>query len=276
MPTDQETTHPHEETQAKTKPKQALQEQEDPHMKKMLKTLENKEKVATDKVLKESLQWEICIIKQAIKQFPKIEQLYEAHKQTTLPLVLLKFEHDMHLEELMPQCPLEQLGGYHPLTHDEINGKSHLLNQPLWQLAYIQKHTATILEYANAPRYCKIDPTYCPIKRRYTWDAFEKILKFYPTRLNYPSLLGADRFCSSTYFISTLKYAIDMYDGAPDIVCRMLVKIAHLLLLIVDTFHKELPHNWPWEIMLEGNQALTFDLHKGPNRKQVMGLYARC
>ena len=67
-----------------------------------------------------------------------------------------------------------------------------------------------------------------------------------------------------------------MYDGAPDLACRMLVKIAHLLLLIVETFKKELPYNWPWEIMLEGNQALTFDLNKGPNRKQVMGLYARC
>ena len=67
-----------------------------------------------------------------------------------------------------------------------------------------------------------------------------------------------------------------MYDGAPGIAYRMLVKIAHLLLLIVDTFHKELPHNQPWEITLEGNQALTIDLNKGMNRKHVMGLYARC
>ena len=67
-----------------------------------------------------------------------------------------------------------------------------------------------------------------------------------------------------------------MYDGAPDLACKMLVKIAHLLLLIVETFKKELPNNWPWEIMLEGNQALMFDLNKGSNRKQVMGLYARC
>ena len=116
LPTNQETTHPQEQTQVETEPEPTLQEQEDPHTKNMLKTLEDKEKVAADKVHKESLQWEIRIIKQAIKQFPKIELLYEAHKQTTLPLVLLKFEHDMHLEELMPQCPLEQLGGYHPLT----------------------------------------------------------------------------------------------------------------------------------------------------------------
>ena len=80
---------------------------------------------------KESLQWEIQIIKQAIKHFPKIEILYETHKETTLPLVLLKFEHDMHVDELMLQSPLELLGDYQPLTQDEINGKAPLLNQPL-------------------------------------------------------------------------------------------------------------------------------------------------
>ena len=73
----------------------------------MLRNLEEHERNTTNKVLRESLQWEIKIIKQAIKQFPKIEQLYEAYKQTTLPLVLLKFEHDKNLEELMPQCSLE-------------------------------------------------------------------------------------------------------------------------------------------------------------------------
>ena len=144
-------------------------------------------------------------------------------KQTTLPLILLKFEHDRNLEELMPRCSLEQLGGYKLLTQEEINGRTPVLNQPLWRLAYIRKHTAAILEYANAPRYCTVDPTYCPTRRRYTWEAFERILKFYPNRLNYLALPGDDRFFSNAYFISTLKYAINMYDGAPDLACRVLV-----------------------------------------------------
>ena len=55
----------------------------------------------------------------------------------------------------------------------------------------------------------------------------------------------------------------------------MLVKIAHMLLLIVDTFNKELSHNCPWEIFLEGNQSLAFDLNQTPNRAQIMGIYAR-
>ena len=154
----------------------------------MLKNLEEQERNATYKVLRESLQWEIKIFKQAIKQFPKIEQLYEVHKQTTLPLILLKFEHDKNLEELMPQCSMEQLGGYKSLTQDKINGRDPLLNQRLWHQAYIQKNTIAIIEYANAPKYFIIDPTYYPIKHCYTWEVFENIKKFYPTRFNYPTL----------------------------------------------------------------------------------------
>ena len=72
-----------------------------------------------------------------MRKIPKIESLYEALKQTTLSLVLLKFEHDMHIDELMPQSPFELLGGYKPLTQDEINGKASLPNQHLWHQDYI-------------------------------------------------------------------------------------------------------------------------------------------
>ena len=94
----------------------------------MLKELEDEEVVTTNKVHKESLQWEIRIINQAMRQFPRIENLYETHKQTILPLVLLEFKYDMHVDELMPQSSLELLGGYKPLTQDEINGRTHFLN----------------------------------------------------------------------------------------------------------------------------------------------------
>ena len=73
----------------------------------MLVDLEGEEAVTIDKVRKESLQWKIIIIKQDMRYFPKIEILYEDHRKTTLLLLILKFEHDMHLEDLMPQCPLD-------------------------------------------------------------------------------------------------------------------------------------------------------------------------
>ena len=41
-----------------------------------------------------------------------------------------------------------------------------------------------MLEYANAPRAYEIDPTFCPVKRWYTWAQYELITKQYPEYLN--------------------------------------------------------------------------------------------
>ena len=103
VPMGHDIEQPQEEAHAEIGPKQQkFQEPQDLHTKEMLRNLEEQERNTKNKIFKESLQWEIKIIKQAINQVLKIEQLYEAHKQTTLPLVLLKFEHDRNLEELMP------------------------------------------------------------------------------------------------------------------------------------------------------------------------------
>ena len=66
------------------------------------------------------------------------------------------------MQELPPPCSLEEMGGYKPLSEDEINGGAPLLNQPLWQLSWMQQHTMAIIDYGNAPRQCKIDPTLFP------------------------------------------------------------------------------------------------------------------
>ena len=55
----------------------------------------------------------------------------------------------------------------------------------------------------------------------------------------------------------------------------MLVKIAHFLLLVVNTFTQRLPAHRPWEIFLEGMESLTFNLNEGPNYLQTMGIFAR-
>ena len=109
----------------------------------------------------------------------------------------------------------------------------------------MQTHTTAIIDYANAPRQCRIDPTYCPTPQRLPWETFFALKSKYPDYLNYPLLPNVDRFVTHNYFISTFKYAIRIYEGVPNLACHMLVKIAHMLLLIVDTFNKELCHNRP-------------------------------
>lgn len=106
----------------------------------------------TDPTRREDLQWELKIIETAKAKFDKVEDLYQAHRNSVLPLPLLKLEHELHLRDLMPKCQMEELGGYRALTEEEINGSTHLPNQPLWRLSWIQKHSAAILDYASAPR----------------------------------------------------------------------------------------------------------------------------
>ena len=100
----------------------------------------------------------------AKERFPQVEQLYEAHFSTELPLKMMKIELDKNMKSHMPLCQMEELGGYAPLTKDEINGNEPLINQPKWRLALIKLHNKALLEYAAVPRNRLIDPTYCPIK----------------------------------------------------------------------------------------------------------------
>ena len=105
-----------------------------------------------------------------------------------------------------------------------------------------------------------IDPTYCPVKRQYIWAIFYNISKNYLEPLNFPKLPPIDRFCTEKYFTSSLHNAIKMFQGVPNLACRILVKFSCTLLICINILFKDLQHNCPWKIMLEGSQSLTFDL----------------
>ena len=155
---------------------------------------------------------------------------------------------------------MEELGGYRPLSKNEINGNIPLLNHPSWRIAFLRLHTKAILEYAATPRDRRIDPTYCLVARQYTWAQFDIIIKYFLEPYNFPLLPAANRFCTQNYFLSSLRHAMNLYNGVPNTACRLLSKFSHTLILCIQVFEKELPHNKPWEIMLEGNQPLAFDL----------------
>ena len=70
-----------------------------------------------------------------------------------------KIDLDRKMAKHMPLCQMEDLGWYKPLTKDEVNGNTALLNWPKWRLAFIKLHNQAILEYAVAPRDRRIDPT---------------------------------------------------------------------------------------------------------------------
>ena len=145
------------------------------------------------------------------------------------------------------------------MPHSPKNGNEPLIKQPKWRLEFIKLHSKAILEYAAAPCNRRIDCTYCLVKWQYTWDQFDITSKHYLEAQNFP-FLPADKFCTKKYFLSSLCHAITLYTRVPNIACHLPVKFARTLILCIEVFSKKLPHNRPWEIMLEGNQYLAFDL----------------
>ena len=97
---------------------------------------------------------------------------------------------------------MEDLGGYEALSKDEINGNLPLLNQPTWQIAFLQLHTKSILEYAVAPRDRRIDPTYCPVVKQYSWAQFDTISTILSHIIFHYSLLLIDFVQKSISFLA--------------------------------------------------------------------------
>ena len=57
--------------------------------------------------------------------------------------------------------------------------------QPQWRFEFLARWR-TIKEYKEASRSLRINPSFCPVPRRYTWKQFEVLLKDNPNALNYP------------------------------------------------------------------------------------------
>ena len=51
----------------------------------------------------------------------------------------------------------------------KLRSKELMENQLPWRLEWFQKHPQTVKLYAESPQEMRIDPSYCPWKRRYRW-----------------------------------------------------------------------------------------------------------
>ncbi len=92
----------------------------------------------------------------------------KAYHLPTLPYPLLHQESLLLKQKMTPDCPQEELGGFEPITVEEWSGKQIFANQPKWRLDWFRKHPELRTYYAKAPRQLRIDPLFCPNRRRRT------------------------------------------------------------------------------------------------------------
>ena len=127
------------------------------------------------------------------------------------------------------------------------------------------------------PQELRIDPTFCPIKRRRNWETFQRINSTTRlTWLNYPVLPEPKhgRAPMKRYMVETLSGVIQQLRGIPDLSCTMLVKAARMIVTVIQTFHDIEQTGHPWTRFFEGAQGLCWNLLKASTRQVLMGMYA--
>lgn len=134
------------------------------------------------------MEWEKRVLHSVAICFPKGGELNKAYHRPTLPYPVPKHEYLKTKEALTLDCPIEELGGYQPLSLEQWQSKANMQNQPTWRLTWFRKDPQNRKTYTRAPRELQADATYYPTRRRRTWANFEQKARSHPTWLNYPLL----------------------------------------------------------------------------------------
>ena len=150
-------------------------------------------------------------------------------------------------------------------------------NQPTWRLTWFKKYPQSRTTYARAPREIRIDPMYCPVRRRRTWEEHVFRQRTHPTWLNYPMLPPpeSNKEPTESYMLQTLEQTVNQFKGVPDLACMMLTKICKMLIACIEDFHNSIHTRAPWTRFLEGRTGLSWNLQLAPTPNVLMGLFAR-
>ena len=135
--------------------------------------------------------------------------------------------------------PEETRGGYSKPT--TMYNKSLWENQPAWREKWIKKRRNTLKIYYDSPRKMRIDPTYFPIERRYSWIEFEKKLQRNPNLLNFSKVASPQSYLdvNEEWMAELCETIINYYEGVLDFTIMMFCKFSRLIHTLLTYFQKE-------------------------------------
>ena len=86
--------------------------------------------------------------------------------------------------------------------------------------------------YAESPQELRINPSYCPYERRYTWEEYKKLQERQPHVLNFPKIPSPSPKdeLNEKWFVMQCKDTLKLYQQIPDFNCQILCKIVRISL----------------------------------------------
>ena len=141
----------------------------------------------------------------------------------------------------------------------------------------MRRHATALEIYRRSPRELQIEPTFCPCKRRYTWEKYEKIKAQFPFALNYPALPSPDHFLDLTeeWMINVCKQMLELYAGVPEFTIKMFCKFLNLILICLQDFEDHKLISESFHRFYFGREKMAFDFNIGPTPNIMHGLHAR-
>ena len=135
--------------------------------------------------------------------------------------MIMKAQLAAHFQQWHKENPMDELKlGYQEIDIDRWQVKEVMDKQPQWHFQFLARWR-TIKEYKEAPRSLRINPAFCSVPRRYTWDQYEVLLKDNPNALNYPLCLARshDQPLNKTWFLETCVDIKAKFKDAMDLSC---------------------------------------------------------
>ena len=71
-----------------------------------------------------------------------------------------------------------------------LNSKEIMEGQLEWRKEWFRKVPGSLKIYAQSPQEMRIDPSFCPCERRYSWEEFSKLQERQPYIQNFPFIHG--------------------------------------------------------------------------------------
>ena len=145
--------------------------------------------------------------------------------------------------------------------------------QPAWRVKFLQQNLLAWSYYSNAHRDRRIDPTFMPMTRRWSWATFKDLHKQNPNVVyNFPKFNFAPT-ATSLGLATQLREWNRQYQDVPDPAFVAASHFNRLVILLLDTMPRESPILEEQEMGLR--HEITFNADIGPDLKQICRLYIR-
>ena len=121
--------------------------------------------------------------------------------------------------------PEETRGGYKDGA--KAHSKDVMEVQPIWRLKWFKQKDGVKKIYIDSPRQYRIDPTYCPTPRRYSWADFEKRQERNGSLLNFPKIASPPSYTviNDAWMAELCNTTIAYFEGVPDFTVQDVLQV---------------------------------------------------